>query len=94
MEEKEPLNELKLNLFGKIFFATCAAWLLGKAVNTKFRGTKEQADAVASALLSSRKFQEELRKPGASVESVIQKLGVKHMSAAQFERTFGVPWPL
>ena len=94
MNDKQPLNELKLNLIGKIFFGTVAAWLVGKAVNTKIRGSREQIEAVAAALSSSKKFQEELDKPGASVESVVQKLGIKHMSASQFERVLGIPWPL
>ena len=94
MNDKQPLNELKLSLLGKIFFGTVAAWLVGKAVNTKLRGTKEQIETVAMALSASRRFQDELNKPGASVESVVQKLGIKHMSASQFERVLGVPWPL
>ena len=93
-DDRQPLNELKLNLLGKIFFGTVAAWLVGKAVSTKLRGSKEQIEAVASALSASRKFQDELNTPGASVESVVQKLGIKHMSASQFERVLGVPWPL
>lgn len=95
MDTQQPLNELKISsLFGKLFYASCAAWLVGKLVDIKFRGSREQAEVVASALLSSRRFQDELDRPGATVESVVQKLGIKHMSAMQFEKTFGVPWPL
>lgn len=92
--KKQPLNELHLNLTGKIFFATLGAWIIGKVVNTRLRGTKEQVEAVSNALLSSRKFQEELKKPGATMDSVVEKLNVKRMSAAEFERVFGTPWPL
>jgi 8-oxo-dGTP diphosphatase len=88
------LNELHTNLLGKIFVATLGAWLVGKVVNTKIRGTNEQVNAVSNALLASRRFQEELQRPGATVESVVQKLNVKHMSAAEFERVFQIPWPL
>ena len=94
MNKKQPLNELHLNLIGKLFFTTVSAWLLGRAVNTKLRGSKEQVDAVVKALSASRKFQDELSRPGATVDSVVQKLGIKHMSAAEFERVLGVPWPL
>ncbi|NBQ47055.1 MAG: hypothetical protein EBU33_01170 [Sphingobacteriia bacterium] len=94
MQEKNSLNELKMNLLGKIFFGTLAAWLVGKAVNTKLRGTREEIEAVEAALMSSRRFQDELNRPGASVDSVVQKLGIKHMSAREFERVLGVPWPL
>lgn len=88
------INELHLNLLGKVAFATFAAWLIGKSTNLKVRGTPDQVNAVSNALLSSRRFQDELNRPGASVESVVQKLGVKHMSAQEFERVLGVPWPL
>lgn len=95
MSEKEhPLNELKLNLLGKIFFASCAAWLVGKATNMKLRGTQEEVNAVTNAMMASRRFQEELSRPGATVESVMAKLGLKHASAREFERILGVPWPL
>lgn len=92
--EKEPVNELKVNLLGKIFFATLGAWMVGKFVNTKIRGSREEIEAVANALAASRRFQDEMSRPGATVDSVVQKLGVKHMSASEFERVLGVPWPL
>lgn len=89
-----PINELRLNLLGKIFFAACGAWLVGKATNLKIRGSQEEIQAVASAMMASRRFQEELSRPGATVESVMQQLGLKHASAREFERILGVPWPL
>ena len=89
-----PINELRLNLLGKIFFAACGAWLVGKATNLKIRGSQEEVEAVASAMMASRRFQEELDRPGATVESVMQHLGLKHASAREFERILGVPWPL
>jgi hypothetical protein len=88
------LNELHLNLLGKVFFASVGAWLLGRLTNLRVRGTQEEVDAVANAMMSSRRFQDELQRPGASVESVIQKLGLKHASAREFERILGIPWPL
>jgi len=91
---KEQLNEWKLNFLGKIFLASVGAWLFGKLTNVKVRGTKEQVDAVANAMLASRKFQDELNRPGASVESVIQKLDLKNASAREFEARLGVKWPL
>jgi len=89
-----PLNELRLNLLGKIFFAAVGSWLVGKATNMKIRGTPEEVQAVANAMKASKVFQEELERPGATVESVMQKLGLKHASAREFERILGVPWPL
>jgi 8-oxo-dGTP pyrophosphatase MutT (NUDIX family) len=89
------LNEIvQLNLMGKIFFATCAAWLVGKVTNMKVRGTKREIEVLQNAMLSSKRFQEELKKPGATVESVVSKLQLKNASAAQFQKILGIPWPL
>lgn len=94
VDTRVPITELRLNLLGKIFFVTAAAWLVGKAVNMKIRGSPQEVQAVASALMASRRFQDELNRPGATVESVMQKLNLKHASAREFERILGVPWPL
>lgn len=94
MSDKEQLQELHLNLLGKVFLAGIGAWLVGKATNLKLRGKPHEVRAVANALASSRKFQDELRRPGASVQSVMDKLRVKNMSAAEFETIFQVKWPL
>jgi len=93
-DNRQPINELKLNLLGKIFLGTLSAWLVGKTVNTKLRGSRVQIEAVASVMNASRKFQEEMHKPDASVESVMRALGEKHLAASHFEKTLGVPWPL
>lgn len=83
-----------LNLTGKIFLASLAAWAVGKFVNTKLRGYPEEIQAVVNALMSSKVFQDELRKPGATIDSVMEKLRVKQMSASEFKRVLGVEWPL
>ncbi len=90
----EPINEVKVNFMGKLFLTALGAWFVGSVTKTKLRGTKDEIAAVANALISSRKFQEELNRPGASVESVMQKLNVKNMSASEFKRVFGIEWPL
>jgi hypothetical protein len=82
-EETASLREaLEFNLTGKIFLAAIGAWLVGKVVNTKIRGNQGDITAVANALT------------GATVQSVVDKLRIKQMSAAEFERALGVPWPL
>lgn len=98
METTSNLEILKeeyfLSFTGKLMVASLAAWLVGKIVNTKLRGTKEEIQAVANALAASKKFQEELRKPGATVDSVMDKLRIKQLTASEFQRVLGVPWPL
>lgn len=90
----EPLNELHLNLVGKMFFAAAAAWLVGKMTNVKLRGSKQEIDAVANAMLASKRFQQELNAPGATVQSVVDKLGLKHATAREFQAILGIPFPL
>lgn len=85
---------MKLDLFGKIFLASLGAWVVGKATQTKIRGSKEEIHAVAGALMSSRKFQDALSEPGATIDNVMQRMYQKNMSAEAFERTFGIKWPL
>ena len=90
----DVLNELHLNTVGKVFFATVGAWLVGKAITTKLRGSQNEVKTVANVLLATKRLQEELYRPTATVESIVEKIGEKHMSAKEFERTFNVPWPL
>jgi hypothetical protein len=95
LEKNQKLQEGGyLNLTGKIFLASLAAWVVGKACSTKLRGTDTEVQAVVNALMSSRRFQDELRSPGASIQSVMEKLRIKQMSATEFERVLGIRWPL
>ena len=70
-EPKQPINELQLNLLGKILFVALGAWLVNKVTNIKIRGSESEIRAVSNALLASKRFQEELRKPGATIDSVM-----------------------
>lgn len=98
MEPEKNLENLSegyyLNLTGKLILASLGAWFVGKVVNTKIRGNKDEVTAIANALLASRRFQDELYKPGATVQSVVEKLKIKQMSAVEFERVLGIAWPL
>lgn len=91
---EKPLNELHLNLAGKILLASIGAWLIGRATNVKIRGTEDQVNAVMQAMVASRAFQDELSKPGATIDSVMSKLNVKNMTVAEFEKLFHLKWPL
>lgn len=93
--DPEPLNELfKMSTVGKLFLAGMAAWIMGRSSKLKIRGSRTQIDAVANALRSSRRFQREIAKPGATVQSVMEKLKLKNASASRFKAILGVPWPL
>ena len=94
-ESSQPLNELfKMSTVGKLFLAGMAAWIMGRASRMKVRGTRREIDAVAGALRSSRRFQQEIGMPGATVQNVMEKLKLKSASASRFESILGVPWPL
>ena len=88
------LFSLETNVLGKMLIASLAAYVAGKGTGMILKGSKSQIEAIAKALQSSRVFQQELNKSGASVQSVIEKMNVKNMSASEFERVFGVKWPL
>lgn len=85
---------IESHLLNKIFFAALASWLAGKKLKVHLRGTRAEIDAIAGALLASKAFQEELKRPTASVASIMQKFKFKQLSAAQFETVFKVRWPL
>lgn len=93
-DTKQPLQERQLNLLGKLFVTAVGAWLVGKMTNVKVRGSQDEVMAVSNAMMASKRFQDELRAPGASVESVMDKLGLKHATAREFERILGIPFPL
>lgn len=78
----------------RIFYAGCAAWVLGKPVKMKIRGTADQVTALGEALTASREFHAELMKEGTTVDSVMAKLEAKRSAATEFHRVCGVPWPL
>ncbi len=88
------LNELHVNGMGKVLFASIAAWIAGKAISLRIRASKLEALALAQAMASSKRFQVELAKPGATIDSVMKLLADKTRSAKEFEETFGQRWPL
>jgi len=98
-ENEQPIKEFKLSWAGKIFFAGAAAFISGKAgrkqkLPIKVRGTPQQMKAVVDAVVSSKKFQQELNRPGATVDSVIDKLRLRNISKNQFQQLTNKPWPL
>lgn len=94
MEIKRPLSELHLDLTGKILLASIGAWLVGKVVNTSIRGTVDEVESVKRAMIATKILHEELRRPGASVESIVSKMKDKNSAAQDFENLFGFSWPL
>lgn len=95
-----------LSWTGKLFFAGLAGYLATKALQGaaqgssakqfpfKIKGTPQQIEAVAQIVMSTKEFQEELRKPGATVDSVIRKLNLQNLTKEKFRLFTGKMWPL
>ena len=90
----QRLDELHVNGVGKVLFVAVAAWLAGKAISMRVRASKLEALALARAMVASKRFQDEISKPGASVDRVMKLLADKTRSAKEFEAAFGTRWPL
>lgn len=98
-ENKDQLNEVQLTWAGKLFFASIAAYIASDVAQAmklpiKLRGKPEEIKSVVDAITASKDFQREIKKPGAKVEDVVQKLNLKNMNKSQFEKLTGKKWPL
>jgi hypothetical protein len=93
-EGKTLLVEREMTTMSKVLLFIVGAWLVGKYFKLKVRGSQKQISTLASAMLSSKRFQDELKRPGASLENVMNKLKVKNMDADRFQKTFGIKWPV
>lgn len=95
--EQSRLTEGSLSTTGKILFASVAAYLAGKMASGSFlkvRGTPEELRAMADAIVASKAFSDELKRPGATIDSVIEKMNLKSMTAQKFKQITGQAWPL
>jgi hypothetical protein len=62
--------------------------------NGNIKGEPKKIAAMTKAVFASKKFHQELTKPGISVDSIIDKLNEKTKAAAEFEEATGIKWPL
>ena len=60
----------------------------------KLQGTPEQMEATQNVIRASAEYQEELKRDGATVESVMDKLNAQNEAKKAFEEKTGKPWPL
>lgn len=93
------LDEVNLTWAGKLFFASIAAYVASDIAQAmklpiKLRGKPEEIKAVVDAITSSKDFQREIKKPGAKIEDVVQKMNLRNMNKSSFERLTGKKWPL
>lgn len=88
------MSDYKLSATGKLFFASLVAYLAGAKSIIKLKATPEQVKAIAAAVVASKEFQDEVKRDGATIESVIEKMRQKNLTAAEFRKITGKPWPL
>lgn len=88
------MSDYKLSATGKLFFASLVAAMQGGKSSIKIKGTPEYIKALTDVIKASKAFQEEVEKPDATIESVIEKMRLKNMAAADFKVQTGFPWPL
>lgn len=60
----------------------------------KLKGTPEQLEAVQNVVRASVEYQQELKREGATVESVMQKLSAQNQAKIDFKNKTGYDWPL
>lgn len=94
--EKNKVNNESTSdsLTKKLLLTSLGAWFLGKEVDVKLRGSQNEIRVVSSVLLASKKLHEELHRSDASINSAMESLQRKRIAAEEFEKTFGISWPL
>ena len=89
------MSAFQLSPIGKLFFASLLGWMMHDTkFNWKIKGNPGQIQAMTRAIIASKRFQDEMKRPGATVESVISRLNLKNLTAQQFQTLTGQPWPL
>lgn len=88
------MSNYKLSATGKLFFASLVAYLAGAKSVVKLKATPEQVKAISDAVMASKQFQDEVKRDGATIESVIEKMRLKNLTAAEFKKITGKVWPL
>lgn len=83
-----------ISVVGKIFLAGIASALLGIPSNIKIRGTPDEIAVFKDALQACKEFQDELKNPDATVQSIMNKHENKKIAVSEFSDCFGLPWPL
>lgn len=88
------MSNYKLSATGKLFFASMVAFLAGSKSMIKLKATPEQIKAISNVVTASKAFQDEIAKEGATIDSVISKMRIKNLMAAEFKAQTGRSWPL
>ena len=87
--------DYKLSTLGKLFFASLLTTMTtGQVSPFKISGDPKKIEILTKVVQSTKRFQDELKRPGATVDSIIRLMDMKNMDAKMFQNTFKVKWPL
>jgi len=88
-------QQTEMNPISKMFFGNVLAWMTkGAPLHWKLRGKPQEIEAFIKVLKTSKRFQEELVNPGATIDSVMEALNQKNLARTEFKTTTGKDWPL
>lgn len=80
---------------GKLFFTSLIGWINnGHKLSWKLKGSPEKMTAMAKVVLATKYYQEETKKPDATIDSIMLKLQEKNQAADDFQKITGKRWPL
>lgn len=89
------LSSYKMTTLGKLVFASIITTMVtGQRSPFKLSGDPRKIEILSRAIRSSKRFQDEIKRPGATVDSVIRALDAKNVDARNFRSIFGVDFPL
>jgi len=92
---KTMTTDYKMTTIGKLVFASLLTVMAtGKRSPFKLSGDARKIEIMAKAVQSSKNFQDEIKRPGATVDSVIRAMDMKNIDAKNFKSVFGADWPL
>jgi hypothetical protein len=87
-------KSLDCNKLERIFSIALSSKLIGETNEIEIHGSQQELDAIVESYNASKDFDNELNNPDSTIETVMSKLGAKHISATKFEKVLGFPWPL
>ena len=88
-------EQVELTPIGKLVFTGVIGWITANSkLNWNIKGDEKNVAALTKAVIASKAFHDEISRPGATVESVIEKMNEKAFAAKEFEETTGRRWPL
>lgn len=90
------LDELSTNESAKrALFESIAAWLVdSNKAEINLIGTKQQIAIVRTAMIETKKFQDELSKSNSTLVLIEERLRLKSAACHSFEDAFGTQWLL